>query len=61
MLALSDGAVVRGPLFRVIDGTDAAAGIEDGAASLEPDRTGRTFRIANLHALLRDIHRQAAA
>lgn len=55
VLGLADGSVVRGPLFRVVDATDEARDLEDGAASLEPDRTGRTFRIANLHALLRDV------
>lgn len=55
-----DGAVVRGPLFRVLDDAEATDELEDGAASIEPDRTGRTFRIANLHALLRDIHGSGA-
>lgn len=60
VLGLADGSVVRGPLFRVVDATDAdaadeAGDLEDGAASIEPDRTGRTFRIANFHSLLRDI------
>lgn len=55
VLGIADGYVTRGPLFRVVDGTDEAGDLEDGAASIEPDRTGRTFRIANLHALLRDV------
>jgi hypothetical protein len=60
VLGLADGSVVRGPLFRVIDGTDETSDLEDGAASIEPDRTGRTFRIANLHALLRDVDQRGA-
>lgn len=55
LLGLADGSVVRGPLFRVIDATDESRDLEDGAASIEPDRTGRTFRIANLHAIQRDV------
>lgn len=60
VLGLADGSVTRGPLFRVIDGTDEAGDLEDGAASIEPDRTGRTFRIANLHSLLRDVDQRGA-
>jgi hypothetical protein len=55
VLALADGSVIRGALFRVVDATDETGGLEDGAASIEPDRTGRTFRIANFHSLLRDV------
>ncbi|MCY1072921.1 hypothetical protein [Archangium lansingense] len=55
VLGLADGSVVRGPLFRIIDATGEAGGLEDGAESIEPDRTGRTFRLANLHSLLRDV------
>jgi len=60
VLGLADGVVVRGALFRVIDGADEASDLEDGAASIEPDRTGRTFRIANLHSLLRDLEQRGA-
>ena len=60
VLGLADGAVVRGALFRVIGGADEARDLEDGAARIEPDRTGRTFRIANLHALLRDVDQRGA-
>ncbi|WP_146210007.1 hypothetical protein [Vitiosangium sp. GDMCC 1.1324] len=60
VLGLADGSVIRGPLFRVVDATDEASDLEDGAASIEPDRTGRTFRIANLHALLRDVDQRGA-
>jgi hypothetical protein len=55
VLWLADGSVVRGPLFRIVDGSDETRDLEDGAESIEPDRTGRTFRIANLHSLLRDV------
>jgi len=55
VLGLADGSVVRGPLFRVVDASAETGDLEDGAASIEPDRTGRTFRIANLHSLLRDV------
>lgn len=55
VLALADDSVNRGPLFRVVDGPDELSDLEDGATSIEPDRTGRTFRIANFHSLLRDI------
>ncbi|WP_375757350.1 hypothetical protein [Corallococcus exercitus] len=60
VLGLADGSVVRGPLFRVVDAADGADDLEDGAASIEPDRTGRTFRIANLHSLLRDVDQRGA-
>jgi len=60
VLGLADGSVVRGPLFRVVDATDETSDLEDGAESIEPDRTGRTFRVANLHSLLRDIDQRGA-
>lgn len=60
ILGLADSSVVRGALFRVVDGAAEASDLEDGAASIEPDRTGRTFRIANLHALLRDVASRGA-
>lgn len=60
VLGLADGSVVRGPLFRVIDSSEGTVDLEDGAASIEPDQTGRTFRIANFHSLLRDVHRRGA-
>jgi hypothetical protein len=60
VLGLATDSVVRGPLFRVVDTTDDATDFEDGAASIEPDRTGRSFRIANLHSLLRDVDRRGA-
>jgi hypothetical protein len=60
VLGLADGSVVRGPLFRIVDAADEASDLEDGAESIEPDRTGRTFRIVNLHSLLRDVDQRGA-
>jgi hypothetical protein len=60
VLGLVDGFVIRGALFRAVDATDKAGDLEDGAASIEPDRTGRTFRIANFHSLLRDVDQRGA-
>jgi len=54
LLAFADGNVCRGPLFRRLDGADAREGVDEGAASIEPDSTGRTFRLANLHSIIRD-------
>jgi hypothetical protein len=53
LLALSDTSVSRGALFRVVDATESLDSLEKCPAKIEPDRTGRTFRIANLHSLLR--------
>lgn len=61
VLGLSDDSVHRGALFRIVDKTESLDGLEEGAASIEPDRTGRTFRIANLHSLLRDVGQREAA
>lgn len=55
VLGLADASVVRGALFRVVGAADEALDLEDGAASIEPDRTERKFRIANLHELLCDL------
>jgi hypothetical protein len=60
ILGLSDRSVIRGALFRVIDGSESLADLEEGASSIEPDNTGRTFRIANLHSLLRDARANGA-
>jgi len=60
VLGLADGSVSRGALFRAIDATDEIGTLEDGVASIEPDRTGRTFRIANFHSLLRDVNPRGA-
>ncbi len=65
VLNLSDVRVIRGQLFRVVEPSMDAAreeeNLEDGAASIEPDRTGRTFRIANFHSLLRDLAPRVSA
>lgn len=77
VLSLSEKSVIRGALFRVIDGSESVEDLEEGAASIEPDKqqelrragvtrdeataTGRTFRIANLHVLLRDARATATA
>jgi hypothetical protein len=60
VIRLSDEFVAPGDLFRVIDAGESTGDQEEGATSIEPDiaqqhQTGRTFRIANLHSLLRDI------
>jgi hypothetical protein len=60
ILALSEKSVIRGALFRVIGGSESVADLEEGAARIEPDRTGRTFRIANFHSLLRDARAMGA-
>jgi len=60
VLGFADDSVTRGSLFRIVNGTNEASDLEDGAASIEPDRTGRTFRIANFHALLRDVDQRGA-
>jgi hypothetical protein len=67
LLGLSGGSVIRGALFRRIDPIEQEDEREDPEDALEPDRrtrpartggplkTSRTFRIANLHSLLRDV------
>lgn len=52
LLCLADDKVFRGALFRVVSMVDDEPDPDSGATSIEPDRTGRTFRIANLHELL---------
>jgi hypothetical protein len=60
VLGLAVDSVIRGPLFRVVDAYEESGDAEDGAPSIEPDRTGRTFRIANFHSLLRDVDPRGA-
>jgi hypothetical protein len=58
VFSVAEQRVMQGPLFRVVETTDAmraALESEDGADALEPDSTGRTFRLANLHSLARDM------
>lgn len=55
---VAEQRVMRGPLFRVVQTTEemrVALDSEDGADALEPDSAGRTFRLANLHSLSRDL------
>jgi hypothetical protein len=59
LFGLADGAVIRGALFQVVDAT--MDGQEEGMASIEPDRTGRYFRMKNLHSLLRDVRQKGTA
>lgn len=59
VLCLAGGNVMRGGLFRVVRSSDSPDGIEEGSSSIGPDRTGRTFRIANLHSMLRDLRTRA--
>ncbi|NNM66347.1 MAG: hypothetical protein HKL99_17400 [Burkholderiales bacterium] len=59
VLGLANGTVSRGPLFRIVpstDGSEAPDNTEDDEQGRAPDFTGRTFRLANLHALLRDLN-----
>ena len=64
LFALADRIVVWGSSPQIVkptqdeEGAQDVADLEDGALSLEPDRTGRTFRIKNLHSLLRDVRPQ---
>ncbi len=61
VLLLAADSVMRGPLFRTVDRSQTPDRLEDSVASIEPDFTGRTFRIANLHALLRDVAQRGEA
>jgi len=62
LLILAEGVVHPGPLFQVIDGALGSVGeLDDASAEIEPDRTARTFRISNLHSLLRDISGSAGS
>lgn len=61
VFSVADDRIQRGPLFRVVESSSALRDsvrnqeLEDGADSLEPDSTDQTFRLANLHALARDL------
>lgn len=55
ILVLTSDSVVRGPLFRLVDAGNYDAEIEDAA-----ETTDRSFRIFNLHSLLRDIDARGA-
>jgi hypothetical protein len=58
ILCLAGGNVLRGGLFRLLRSSDSLDGLEEGSSRIEPDHTGRTFRIANLHSMLRDLRRR---
>ncbi len=57
VLAVADGRMLPGPLFRLVESSEAMrmVELEEGADTLEPDGTEQTFRLANLHALARDL------
>jgi hypothetical protein len=57
IFSVADDRVMRGPLFRRVESSEAIRDVEpeDGADAIEPDRTSQTFRLANLHALVRDL------
>jgi hypothetical protein len=68
IFALADDRVMRGALFRIIENSANMQEIEaksarDGEAveAIEPYRTNQTFRLANLHALVRDLDPRATA
>ncbi|HWO20352.1 MAG TPA: hypothetical protein VNO30_16400 [Kofleriaceae bacterium] len=61
VFSVAENRVMRGPLFRLVESSSAMREAlekketEDGADALEPDSTHQTFRLANLHALGRDL------
>jgi hypothetical protein len=61
VFSVAENRVMRGPLFRIVESSVAMREAfenketEDGADALEPDSTHQTFRLANLHALARDL------
>lgn len=61
VFSVADDRVMRGALFRVVESSDSMRELtrnrqtDDGADALEPEGTNQTFRLANLHALARDI------
>jgi len=66
IFSLADDRVMRGALFRVVESSESLQVIEaesardgDAAEAIEPDRTNQTFRLANLHALVRDLDPKA--
>lgn len=65
MLSLSDQSVIRGALFRVIAGADSDDDLDEPdrmrrQPGVDPLGTKRSFRLSNLHSLLRDTQRGAA-
>jgi len=66
VFSIADDRVMRGPLFRLVENSESMQDLEaeaaregDAAESIEPDRTNQTFRLANLHALVRDLEPKA--
>ena len=66
VFSIADDRVMRGPLFRLVENSASMQDLEaeaardgDAAESIEPDRTNQTFRLANLHALVRDLEPKA--
>lgn len=59
VFSVAESRVMRGPLFRIVESSaatrQALEDAEDGADAREPDSTHQTFRLANLHALVRDL------
>jgi hypothetical protein len=57
IFSVADDRVMQGPLFRIVESSEGIRDVEteDGADAIEPDRTSQTFRLANLHALVRDL------
>lgn len=61
VFSVADDRVMRGPLFRIVESSAAmreaihSNATDEGADALEPDGTHQTFRLANLHALVRDL------
>jgi hypothetical protein len=62
IFSLADDRVMRGALFRLVENSSSMQELERGAAhdaeeaeAIEPDRTKQTFRLANLHSLIRDL------
>jgi len=59
VFSVADNRIMRGPLFRPVESSsamrEAIEANEDGADAAEPDSTHQTFRLANLHALTRDL------
>lgn len=62
---VAESRIMRGPLFRIVESSAAKREAleqkddEDGADTIEPDGTHQTFRLANLHALARDLRGKA--
>jgi hypothetical protein len=59
VFSVAENHVMRGPLFRIVESSaamrQALEEAEDGVDAREPDSTHQTFRLANLHALARDL------